>query len=218
MVFAPVGQEADEFIAVLGAKLNAIAPLAMLTIGIGENYGKGVNNWRNDTKVETLLAPNLEDAGRAHAALFQTSAREFIANSDLMAEVFGPAALVIRFDDDAQARTAAHVLEGQLTFSIWGQDDEIGASGLVPIAAQKAGRVVFNGFPTGVEVGHAIVHGGPYPATSDGRTTSVGTRAITRWARYVNYQNAPQDLLPPELRDDNPLGIARSIDGSAPTV
>ena len=218
LIFLPNGAAGNEFIAALASKLKAVAPLPMLTLGIGENYGAGVSKWQNDAEVETIIAPDIENPGRAHAALFQTKAREFIANGALMAEVFGPAALIVRFDDDAQARAAAHVLEGQLTFSIWGQPDEIGASGLVPIAAQKAGRVVFNGFPTGVEVGHAIVHGGPYPATSDGRTTSVGTRAITRWARYVNYQNALQDLLPPALRDDNPLGIARSIDGAAPTV
>ncbi len=218
LIFLPTGADGDEFIASLSEKLRAVAALPMLTIGIGKNYGKGVSKWQDDAKVETVVAPKLDDPQRAHAALFETSAGEFIANRDLMDEVFGPAALVIRFDDDAQAREAAHTLEGQLTFSILGQADEISASGLVPIAAQKAGRVVFNGFPTGVEVGDAIVHGGPYPATSDGRTTSVGTRAITRWARYVNYQNAPQDLLPLELRDDNPLKIMRSVDGGAPTV
>ena len=218
LIFVPVGAQGDEFIQTLGENLSAVAALPMLTIGIGENYGKGVTQWQNDDKVETIIAPDLDDPQRAHAALFQTSVRELIANRALMDEVFGPAALVIRFDDDAQAREAAHTLEGQLTFSIWGKPGEIGASGLVPIAAQKAGRVVFNGFPTGVEVGDAIIHGGPYPATSDGRTTSVGTRAIARWARYVNYQNAPQDLLPLALRDDNPLGIARSIDGGKPTA
>lgn len=218
LIFLPAGAKGDDFIIQLAEKLRAVAALPMLTIGIGENYGKGVSKWQSDENVESVVAPAMEDTQRAHAALFQTSAGEFIANRELMAEVFGPAALVIRFDDDAQAREAAHTLEGQLTFSIWGNSEEIGASGLVPIAARKAGRVVFNGYPTGVEVGHAIIHGGPYPATSDGRTTSVGTRAITRWARYVNYQNAPQNLLPPALRDDNPLGIARSIDGGAPTV
>ena len=218
LIFVPTGAQGDAFMRALAEKLKATAPMPMLTLGIGKNYGMGVTRWKSDDKVETVVAPNLENPQRAHAALFQSSATEFLANRALMDEVFGPAALVVRFDDDAQARAMAQQLEGQLTFSIWGEADEIGASGLVPIAAQKAGRVAFNGFPTGVEVGHAIVHGGPYPATSDGRTTSVGTRAITRWARYVNYQNAPQELLPPELRDDNPLGIARSIDGGVPTV
>ncbi len=217
LIFIPIGAVGDAFIAQLSEKLGAVAALPMLTLGIGKNYGKGVSKWRDDDQVETIIAPKLDNPQRAHAALFQTSAREWIANGELMAEVFGPAALVIRYDDAAQAREAAQALEGQLTFSIWGQPEEIGASGLVPIAARKAGRVVFNGFSTGVEVGDAIVHGGPYPATSDGRTTSVGTRAITRWARYVSYQNAPQDLLPSALRDDNPLQIMRSVDG-APTV
>ncbi len=218
LIFLPSGAQGDAFVAALGEKLKAAAPMPMLTIGINENYGKGARKWQEDEKVETIVAPDLDTPQRAHAALFATNASEFLANPELMDEVFGPAALLIRYDDDAQARAMAQSLEGQLTFSIWGDADEIAATGLVPIAAEKAGRVAFDGFPTGVEVGDAIVHGGPYPATSDGRTTSVGTRAITRWARYVNYQNAPQELLPPELRDDNPLGIARSVDGATPKV
>ena len=213
LVFVPSGAAGDALVQKLGERLQAVAPSPMLTLGIESNYGAGVSRWQDDAHVETVVAPQLDEPQRAHAALFETSALEFGANRALMDEVFGPAALVIRCDDDAQRRAAAQSLEGQLTFSIWGADDEIAASGLVPIGAQKAGRVVFNGFPTGVEVGDAIVHGGPYPATSDGRTTSVGTRAIARWARYVCFQNAPQESLPPELRDANPLGIARLTNG-----
>ena len=214
LIFAPTGADGDAFVAALSEKLRAVAPVPMLTLGIGDNYGKGVAKWQSEAGVETVLAPDAEVPHRAHAALFATGAAQFLANRALMDEVFGPAALVIRVENVAQARECARSLEGQLTFSIWGANDEIGASGLVPIGAQKAGRVVFNGFPTGVEVGDAIVHGGPYPATSDGRTTSVGTRAITRWARYLCFQNAPQDALPPALRDDNPLGISRLVNGA----
>ena len=213
LIWVPAGAAGNDLVAALGAKLTAVAPLPMLTLGIGDAYGKGVAQWREDAAVTAVLVPKLDEPNRAHAALFETTATEFIANRALMAEVFGPAALVIRFDDVAQARASARVLEGQLTFSIWGTNDEIASSGLSSIGAHKAGRVVFNGFPTGVEVGDAIVHGGPYPATSDGRTTSVGTRAIARWARYLSFQNAPQDALPLALRDDNPLKISRLVNG-----
>lgn len=218
LIFVAAGEEGDRFVAQVAEQLKAVAPSAMLTTGIGSAYGQGVGKWEQDAAVETVLPPSLDEPLLAHAALFQTTAREFLANHALMDEVFGPAALVIRFDGGEEARATAHSLEGQLTLSLHGSDAEIAESGLVPIAATKAGRVVFGGFPTGVEVGHAIIHGGPYPATSDGRTSSVGTRAITRFARYVAFQNAPQSALPLELRDDNPLGITRLVDGQTVTV
>ncbi len=213
LVFVPVGEDGDRFVELVAHKLRAVAPLPMLTTGIGRAYGEGVARWQADAGVETILPPQLDEPLQAHAALFQTRAHNLTRNRALGDEVFGPAALMVRFADLGELRAAAHSLEGQLTFSLHGGEGEIAASRLVQIAAHKAGRVVFGGFPTGVEVGHAIIHGGPYPATSDGRTSSVGTRAITRFARYVSFQNAPQPLLPPELRDGNPLGIARLLDG-----
>ncbi len=215
LLFVPVGDVGDRFVALVRDQLREVAPTAMLSLGIGRAYGEGVSSWNEDPQVETLLPPTLDEPLRASAALFQTGADEFLRNRALQDEVFGPAALVVRFENPAQLRDLASSLEGQLTFSLHGEEGEIEQSGLVPMATEKAGRVVFGGFPTGVEVGHAIVHGGPFPATSDGRTTSVGTRAITRWARYAGFQNAPQALLPPELRDENPLSIARLVDGKS---
>ena len=110
---------------------------------------------------------------------------------------------------------AAARLEGQLTATFHASPAELVAQrALVELMAAKAGRLLFNGFPTGVEVGHAIVHGGPYPATSDGRSTSVGTRAIERFLRPVSYQNFPDAALPAELQEANPLKIARLVDGA----
>ena len=213
LIFVPESAKSAAFVKDLSEKLAQTAPMTMLTTGIGRAYGEGVARWQDDAKVETVLAPQAEQALQTHAALFETTGAEFLANSALMDEVFGPAALVVTYENAAQVQEIAHALEGQLTFSLHGSENEIAASELVPIATQKSGRVVFNGFPTGVEVGAAIIHGGPYPATSDGRTSSVGSRALTRFARYVAWQNAPQNLLPPELRDENPLGIARLVDG-----
>ncbi len=114
-----------------------------------------------------------------------------------------------------QLRDALTGLEGQLTASVHhGEGDAATVRALLPLLEQKVGRIVFGGWPTGVEVTHAMVHGGPHPATSDGRSTSVGTLAIRRFLRPVSYQNAPDDLLPPSLRDDNPWGLPRRVDGT----
>jgi NADP-dependent aldehyde dehydrogenase len=108
----------------------------------------------------------------------------------------------------------ARALEGQLTVTIHAAEGELQEYGdLLAILERKAGRVVFNGYPTGVEVVPAMVHGGPYPATSDGRSTSVGTRAIERFTRPVAWQNAPEEVLPDELKEPNPLGIRRMVNG-----
>jgi alpha-ketoglutaric semialdehyde dehydrogenase len=128
--------------------------------------------------------------------------------------VFGPSTLIVECDSAEQMLAAAGVLEGQLTATVHGTEQDLAAnSNLLEVMAAKAGRVVCNGYPTGVEVCHAMTHGGPYPATSDGRSTSVGTRAIERFARPVSYQNLPNSTLPPELQDSNPLGLWRLVDG-----
>ncbi len=131
-----------------------------------------------------------------------------------MEEVFGPASLVVRYDSTSQLREVVHALEGQLTATLHATESElVECADLVAILEEKAGRLIFNGFPTGVEVGHAIIHGGPFPATGDGQTTSVGTRAITRWTRPVGWQNFPDLALPPELQEANPLLIRRLVNG-----
>ncbi len=129
--------------------------------------------------------------------------------------MLGPAAVLVRFRDAEQLLQAAEHLHGQLTATVHAQAADHGLAGaLLPVLERKAGRVLFNGFPTGVEVSHAMVHGGPFPATSDSRTTSVGASAIDRFLRPVCYQNVPANLLPEALRDENPLGLARLLDGA----
>jgi NADP-dependent aldehyde dehydrogenase len=120
----------------------------------------------------------------------------------LLQEVFGPSAVVVRYDDPSMLAPFVRTLEGQLTGTIHAEPDELLAHrALVDSLADRAGRVILNQFPTGVEVGPATVHGGPYPATSDGRSTSVGTRAIERFTRWVAYQNFPSEMLPDALRE-----------------
>jgi NADP-dependent aldehyde dehydrogenase len=157
------------------------------------------------------------DAGgaRSGAALFSTTAEAFFANHSLMDELFGPAPLLVECSSREQMLRAASEVEGQLTATIHSGKEEAGGMGeLVQRLSVKAGRLIFNGFPTGVEVAHAMTHGGPYPATSDGRSTSVGTRAIERFLRPVSYQNFPDAALPPDLQEANPLKIRRLVDGA----
>jgi NADP-dependent aldehyde dehydrogenase len=133
---------------------------------------------------------------------------------ELATEVFGPSALVIRYDSREELLELARSLEGQLTATLHGSERDLAAfADLIAILECKAGRLIVNGFPTGVEVCHAMVHGGPYPATSDSRATSVGTYSIYRFARPVCYQDFPQAALPDELKNQNPLGIWRLVDG-----
>ena len=128
--------------------------------------------------------------------------------------MFGPSTLVVAGQSEADLMRIAEGLEGQLTATVHGTAEDFERyRGLVDVLSQKVGRIVFNGFPTGLEPCPAMHHGGPYPATTDGRTTSVGTAAIERWVRPVCYQDCPQSLLPPELRDDNPRGVWRLVDG-----
>ena len=130
-----------------------------------------------------------------------------------MEEVFGPSTLVVDCDSRERMLEVARSLEGQLTATIHASDGDDYRE-LIRILETKVGRIVFNGFPTGVEVVPAMVHGGPYPATSDARSTSVGTRAIERFTRLVAWQNAPDDALPDELKESNPLAIRRLVDGA----
>jgi NADP-dependent aldehyde dehydrogenase len=141
---------------------------------------------------------------------------QFLATPALADEIFGPNTLLVRCDSTNDYLKAARSLDGHLTATILGDDEDLAANReLIQILEQKAGRLIFNGFPTGVEVSHAMVHGGPYPSTSDARFTSVGSLAIYRFARPVCFQAFPPALLPPELQDGNPLGIRRLVDGKA---
>jgi NADP-dependent aldehyde dehydrogenase len=146
-------------------------------------------------------------------ALFSITAKELLAQPQLADEVFGPVSVVVRCETAAELRAVVEQMPGQLTVSLLVEEQDYDqANTFVPILERKAGRIVFNGYPTGVEVSHAMVHGGPFPATSDSRTTSVGAGAIERFLRPVSYQNMPQGLLPESLRDTNPMKIVRLQD------
>ncbi len=146
--------------------------------------------------------------------LFQIDGADLLRDPKLADEIFGPTTLLIRYEGREELMGLARSLEGQLTATLHGSESDLAAfADLIAVLERKAGRLIVNGFPTGVEVCHAMVHGGPYPATSDSRATSVGTYSIYRFVRPVCYQDFPQAALPDELRDGNPLGIWRLVDG-----
>lgn len=217
LIYLPVGQDADALVASLQVLVEQSSPSVMLTDGICRNHATGMILRQAHERVQ-MLAHGAAHAGPAGAyaapALFETNGSDLLADPELTKEIFGPSTLLVRYKDADELAALADALEGQLTAAVHGTDAEIAAeSGLIAILERKAGRLIVNGYPTGVEVCHAMVHGGPYPATSDSRTTSVGTQAIYRFARPVCYQDFPQAALPEELKDGNPLGIWRMIDG-----
>ena len=188
------------------------ASSAMLNGGICDAYCSGLEALENHSGVKQLAKANAGDGvNQAVAALFQTDLETFLSSETLTDEVFGPASIIVTYNDQSALLRALQSLEGQLTASVHGTDEELAEqSCLVSVMEDRAGRLVFNGFPTGVEVCSSMVHGGPFPATSDGRSTSVGSMAIYRFTRAVCWQDCPQSLLPDELKDGNPLGISRS--------
>jgi NADP-dependent aldehyde dehydrogenase len=209
------GVGADAFRSKLAALMAGTSPATMLTPGIGAAYRSGVQTFSRSAGVKSL-ARSADGSGptSAGATLFETEAAIFLANRSLMEEIFGPATLVVTCSSTAQMLEVVGRLEGQLTATIHATQEELLAQQeLVFALGTKAGRLVYNGFPTGVEVAHAMTHGGPYPATSDGRSTSVGTRAIERFQRPLTFQNFPDAALPPELQEANPTGFARLCDG-----
>ncbi|WP_322012378.1 aldehyde dehydrogenase (NADP(+)) [Paraburkholderia sp. J12] len=215
LLLAIDGPELDRFIAAASGALAGIAAAPMLTPGIHAAYEAGVERMAAQVDVATLARGlAVEGANRGRAALFSTTAAAFSANPGLHDEVFGASALVVRCPDFEAMHAIVEKLEGQLTISLYiDEADYDAARAFLPAFERRAGRVLANGFGTGVEVAHAMVHGGPYPATSDGRTTSVGSLAIARFLRPVCYQDLPDGLLPAALQAANPLGLNRLVDG-----
>jgi NADP-dependent aldehyde dehydrogenase len=209
------GPDWRAFVAEVARALGDKPAATMLSSGIHAAYEQGTRH---------LAALPVERVGQgqagtggcaAQAVVHETSAAQWLATPALAEEVFGPSSVLVRCADAQELRRVAEALEGQLTATLHLEDTDLPlARGLLPVLERKAGRILANGFPTGVEVSHAMVHGGPFPATSDGRTTSVGAAALGRFLRPVCYQDLPEALLPPALQSGNPLGVWRSVDGT----
>ncbi|QTF92105.1 aldehyde dehydrogenase (NADP(+)) [Halomonas sp. BM-2019] len=213
LVIGVKGPDLDAFLEAAGQAVKGSAAQTMLTPGIHAAYQDGIGALVGEAR-DIARGQAGEGPGACQAALFAASGSDFLKNEALQAEVFGAASLVIECDDLDQIQAVAEHLEGQLTATLQLDDGDLDAARrLLPVLERKAGRVLANGWPTGVEVCHAMVHGGPFPATSDSRSTSVGSAAIQRFLRPVCYQNLPTGLLPEALKDDNPLGVSRLVDG-----
>jgi len=215
LVLAQQGAALDAFRQAAVAALQDKGAATMLTPGIHRAYESGVGQLADIEGVRRIgLGQPAGVPNQARPALFETTAQCFLADHRVQAEVFGPASVLVTCRDADEMLAVARRLEGQLTATVQADaDDHAQARTLLTVLERKAGRVLFNGYPTGVEVSFAMVHGGPYPATSDTRATSVGASAIDRFLRPVCYQNLPADLLPPALQDANPLGLWRLKDG-----
>ncbi len=204
----------DAFVAALGEALAARPAQSMLNAGTLRSYIEGLQRLERHPGIRRLAgAP--QEGRQAHPQLFKADVGLLLEGDELLQEeVFGPATVVVEAADEEQLARALDNLHGQLTATLIGEADDLAAfAGLVPLLERKAGRLLFNGYPTGVEVCDAMVHGGPYPATSDARGTSVGTLAIERFLRPLCYQDYPDSLLPDALKNANPLGLLRLVDG-----
>jgi len=215
LVFAP---QADHAFVDAAVKLfDAAAPGVMLHEGIRTNFERGAARLGAVIGVETAVKGGRPDGGAGcgqRARMFVTSAANLAQRPEIAEEVFGPSTVIVTTASRDEVLAAARNLEGHLTATIHGTPDDLKEwAPLVSILQTKVGRIIFNGWPTGVEVTHAMVHGGPYPATTDPKFTSVGTTAILRWARPICWQNFPDAALPEELRDANPRKIWRRVEG-----
>lgn len=217
MVFLPQGSEAQAFGQQLRDLVFGSKEFYLLTAGIQSSYKSAISARQENSTAKCVAEAASSGDGpgtSVRPALFETDAASFLKAHGLDEEIFGPTTLLVQNSNRNELLQIARGLEGHLTATIHGTEQDLrDFADLVAILENKVGRLVFNSFPTGVEVSHAMIHGGPYPATSDGRSTSVGSQAIFRFARPVCYQGFPDEALPAELRDANPLGIWRMVDG-----
>src|SRR3984885_19154 len=217
IVFVP-NLDSVPFTDALRSGIGELGQHGMLTHGIAAKYNNAIQQRISEGQARVIAGKN-EGAEQNYAAtkaiVFGIDIPDFFARPELSEEVFGPTTLLVHYGAKGDLVEAAQRLHGHLTATIHGTEEDLaGAQELIRVLETKVGRILFNGFPTGVEVCHAMVHGGPFPATSDGRSTSVGSQAILRFARPVCYQDFPDAALPPELQRANPLGIMRLVNGS----
>ncbi len=217
LVLGIEGAAFDRFIAATAKCLSLQPAGIMLNEGIQKAYTQGVAHISGQPGVETKAVGGPQEGNpgfRGQPTLLTVSAADFIANAELTEEMFGPASLLVKCRDLGELLAAVKSLKGQLTGTIHAAAGEMADyEELVDVLSERVGRLLVNGFPTGVEVCHAMVHGGPFPATSDVRFTSVGTAAIQRFLRPICLQNYPKDHLPEPLQDSNPLHLWRLING-----
>jgi NADP-dependent aldehyde dehydrogenase len=214
-IFVTAGSATDTFLAQLANAMSAVPAATMLTAAMRNNFCNITGGFRKIPGVKTLLDNVPTGFAAISPLLLEVDSNTWRSHAELHEEAFGPGAVIVRCRDLADLRATISHAEGNLTAALHAgpADSAAEVRALAQTLEQRAGRVIFNGYPTGVEVGHAMVHGGPYPATTAPATSSVGALAIRRFVRPVAYQNVPDDLRPPELQNANPLGIWRTVNG-----
>jgi len=214
IVIGLAGKSLDAFVEAADKKVSAAAGGTMLHKGIKENYDKSVHSTLSEEGVQVLASGSGDGQTTGKTHLLTTDATTFIQNNKLQNEMFGPASLIVACENVDEMMMAARSLSGNLTATLQGTANDLdNFKSLILMLERKVGRILVNGFPTGVEVCHSMVHGGPFPATTDSRFTSVGTGAIKRFLRPICYQNFPESSLKEELKDGNGEGLMRKIDG-----
>ncbi|GAB3995341.1 aldehyde dehydrogenase (NADP(+)) [Spirosoma daeguense] len=218
LVFLFDSPQTEVFLETVAERIKTSAPATMLNAGICQAYQRGLQNSRVLPGVHILAEAEVDaETSRTEGrpTVLTTTAPLFLSSPALADEIFGPTTLIVVCHTEADMAQCVESLEGQLTATLYATSDEVSSSGFdwISLLQAKSGRVLFGGFPTGVEVSEAMTHGGPFPATSDSRTTSVGTGAILRFVRPFTYQSFPDELLPAALQNANPLGIWRNVDG-----
>lgn len=214
------GEDLTRFVSELSSEIEKIAPSCMLHPSIKADFNQGKELLQSQNGVQTVaeykgeVLPNF-----APQTLLTVDGKTFLENKTLSHEVFGPFSIIVQCDDEAQIIAVIDQLVGQLTATVLGAGTEIqNYQGVIAALQNRVGRIIFNGVPTGVEVCPSMIHGGPYPASSDSRFTAVGLHAVKRWVRPFSYQNWPNNLLPAELQNENPLGISRSVNNVQTTL
>ncbi|TDO97375.1 aldehyde dehydrogenase (NADP(+)) [Marinomonas balearica] len=216
LVILKDGEGAEAFIDEAAQAIFASGTQTMLTPGIYGAYCQSVQLLVDNPNAQLVAKGKMSDAetNQCQAHLFSTTAEAFLKDDSLEGEVFGSTSLIIKCGSEEEFKLVAEKLEGQLTATLQLEEaDYEEARALLPILERKAGRILCNAYPTGVEVSHAMVHGGPFPATSDTRTTSVGSAAIQRFVRPVCYQDLPEALQAPAIKDANPWKVPQLVDG-----
>lgn len=213
LILALEHKNLDTFIEDLAKELDELDAQTMIHPVLHQNFNAGLDRLHKSEEL-SHITPDTKKGDGVYPHLWCCSAKAFMENESLHHEVFGPSSIVVRCEDEQEMLDLIQSLDGQLTASILSGDlDLVHYSALVAALQNRVGRIIFNGVPTGVQVSPAMVHGGPYPASSDSRFTAVGTAAIRRWLRPFSYQSWPKELLPEALQEDNPLEIMRRVDG-----
>ena len=213
LVIGVAGEELDKFVEALKEEIVKIAPAFMLNEKIAAGYAESREKVIGQSGVE-VLAVSATEAGKGQGVptVASVAGVELLVNPALLHEVFGPFALIVQCKDSSEMLAVTEKLEGQLTISLFATNEDLAAhEEIVSLVQTKCGRILFNNFPTGVEVAKSMHHGGPFPSSSNGAYTSVGADAIKRFVRPLSFQNWPDAFLPDELKNANPLNIWRTV-------